>query len=359
MPNTWLLASVLPSSRSEIGTAAVIDLAGKRAPLQQIAPDHARGQRQHHVVELAAGCLGDRLGPRQRDRGAGETALRRNRLVQNRRRRNHAGDAVARLRIGDLADHVGDALEHRRNAAGEFHRALDLEHGVVEQDRSEIALAGTRQIEGLRRRRAVEGLAPELLVGIDQVGGDVARLVAALGLRNRLLDHARHRGDVVDHVGQRRTRAAVDAGVMHLGIEPDLVVLHALEDIELPERPGAVEELGMHPADDALQRGAVIRRRQAAAEDVTVDVELVVLDPGRMIDVERRLFQTRFEDRRDVQPRGDHRLEVLEEVAVVVLRQAEDRHAADMHRHLRRFQIQKRRVHRRQFLGVRHIFLPQ
>src|SRR5882757_5200466 len=28
MPNTWLLASVLPSSRSEIGTAAVIDLLG-------------------------------------------------------------------------------------------------------------------------------------------------------------------------------------------------------------------------------------------------------------------------------------------------------------------------------------------
>ena len=28
MPNTWLLASVLPSSRSEIGTAAVSDLFG-------------------------------------------------------------------------------------------------------------------------------------------------------------------------------------------------------------------------------------------------------------------------------------------------------------------------------------------
>src|SRR5437868_10083591 len=28
MPNTWLLESVLPSSRSEIGTAAVIDLVG-------------------------------------------------------------------------------------------------------------------------------------------------------------------------------------------------------------------------------------------------------------------------------------------------------------------------------------------
>ena len=28
MPNTWLLESVLPSSRSEIGTAAVSDLVG-------------------------------------------------------------------------------------------------------------------------------------------------------------------------------------------------------------------------------------------------------------------------------------------------------------------------------------------
>src|SRR3984957_2842052 len=28
MPNTWLLASVLPSSRNEIGTPAVIDFAG-------------------------------------------------------------------------------------------------------------------------------------------------------------------------------------------------------------------------------------------------------------------------------------------------------------------------------------------
>ena len=97
----------------------------------------------------------------------------------------------------------------------------------------------------------------------------------------------------------------------------------------------------MHPADDALERGAIARRRQAGAEDVTVDVELVVLDPGRMIDVERRLLQPRLEDRRDVQPRDDHRLEVFEEVALVIVGQAKDRHAADMHRHFRRFQIEK------------------
>ena len=167
-----------------------------------------------------------------------------------------------------------------------------------------------------------------------------------------------HRRHIVDHVGERRTGAAVDAGVMHLGIEPDLVVLHAFEDIELPQRTGAVEKLGMHPADDALQRRPVVRRREAAAEDVAVDVELVVLDPARVIDVQRRLFQPRLQDRRNVQPRTDHRLEVLEEIALVILGQAEDRHASDMHRHFRRFQIQKRRVHRRQFLGVTHGFLP-
>ena len=45
-------------------------------------------------------------------------------------------------------------------------------------------------------------------------------------------------------------------------------------------------------------------------------------------------------------------LKLFEEVALVVLGQAEDRHAPDMHRHFRRFQIQKRRVHRGQLPGV-------
>lgn len=103
----------------------------------------------------------------------------------------------------------------------------------------------------------------------------------------------------------------------------------------------------MHPADDALERGAVAWRGQAGAKDVAVDVELIVLDPGGMVDVERCLLQPRFQDRRDVQARDDHRLEVFEEVALVVVWQAEDRHAADMHRHFRRFQIEKRRIQRR------------
>ena len=175
----------------------------------------------------------------------------------------------------------------------------------------------------------------------------VSRL--ALRLLGRLRHLARHRADVVDHVGQRRARAAVDAGMVDLRVEADLVVLHALEHIELPQRTRAVEKLGMHPADGALEDGAAVRRRQAGAEDVAVDVELIVLDPARVIDVQRRLRQPRLQDRRDVQAAGDHRLEVFEEVALIAVLQPEDRHAADMHRHLRRLEIEEGGVNRRQF----------
>src|SRR4051794_2611856 len=145
---------------------------------------------------------------------------------------------------------------------------------------------------------------------------------------------------------------------MHLGVQPYLIVLHALKDIELPKRSGTIEKLGMHPANDALKSRAIVRGRKAAAEDMPVDVELVVFDPRRVVDIERRLFQPCLEDRRDVQPRGDHCLEFLEEVALVILGQTEDGHASDVHRHFRRLQIKKRRVHRGQLLGLTHGPLP-
>jgi len=51
-----------------------------------------------------------------------------------------------------------------------------------------------------------------------------------------------------------------------------------------------------------------------------------------------------------MQPRGDHRLEVFEDRPCSP-QAGEDRHAPDMHRHFRRFQVQKRRVHRGQLFA--------
>ena len=93
----------------------------------------------------------------------------------------------------------------------------------------------------------------------------------------------------------------------------------------------------MHPADGLFQNDAIRRGRKAGAEDMTIDVELVVLDPARIVDIEGRFLQTGLKDRRDMNPVRDHLLEVFEEVALVTLGQLEDRHASDMHRHLGRF----------------------
>ena len=129
------------------------------------------------------------------------------------------------------------------HAGGELHRGLDLEHRVVEQDRSEIALSRARQLEALRRGRRIERLASRAADRNRSRLAAMSRGSCADLARRRRLDLPRHRRHVVDHAGERRTGAAVDAGVVHLGIEPDLVVLHAFEDIELPERTGAVESL--------------------------------------------------------------------------------------------------------------------
>ena len=95
----------------------------------------------------------------------------------------------------------------------------------------------------------------------------------------------------------------------------------------------------MHPADQTLERRHVRRRRQRAAENMTIDVELLVLDPAWTIDVERRVRELPGQHRSEMQTPCDHRLHVLEEVAAIILRQLEDRHAADMHRHLRRLHV--------------------
>src|ERR1700722_12437041 len=56
MPNTWLLASVLPSSRREIGTAAVIDFEGS-APRSQLPwRATAEWRRRRSCVRTISAC---------------------------------------------------------------------------------------------------------------------------------------------------------------------------------------------------------------------------------------------------------------------------------------------------------------
>src|SRR5256885_3037158 len=61
MPNTWLLASVLPSSRSEIGTAAVSDLLGSAPWLSRYLRSTPLASARTTSFSLPLACLASAL----------------------------------------------------------------------------------------------------------------------------------------------------------------------------------------------------------------------------------------------------------------------------------------------------------
>jgi hypothetical protein len=85
---------------------------------------------------------------------------------------------------------------------------------------------------------------------------------------------------------------AVDRGVVHLGDLGDPAPLvDAFDDVQLPQRAGAVEWPGVDTADHLgqLLRGA--GRGHGVVADVVVEVEVRVLDPVGQVDPERNLDQ--------------------------------------------------------------------
>ena len=95
---------------------------------------------------------------------------------------------------------------------------------------------------------------------------------------------------------------AVDRRVVHLGDEADLAVVEALDEPQLPQRPAAVERAAGDVADDLGQLVHRARRRHGDAVEVGVEVEVGVLDPHRMAEVERHRHQPAAERLEQVQP---------------------------------------------------------
>jgi len=58
--------------------------------------------------------------------------------------------------------------------------------------------------------------------------------------------------------------AAIDAGMMHLGIESDLVSFMPSKTIELQSRTGAIEKLGYASSRPIAPASRVVRSRKAA-----------------------------------------------------------------------------------------------
>ena len=72
--------------------------------------------------------------------------------------------------------------------------------------------------------------------------------------------------------------------------------------VHLPQRPAQVERAGVQPGDLDAQLAPVARLRQGDVADVELEVEVAVLDPVRVVELERHPHQPLAERPRDVQP---------------------------------------------------------
>jgi hypothetical protein len=178
-----------------------------------------------------------------------------------------------------------------------------------------------------------------------------AELIGVVGARTPRRRHLAHLGrGVVEHLGQLDPGLAVDAAVVRLGVVGDLAVLEAVDDVHLPQRAAAVEQRGVQPRD---QRVELLHRPGAAqgrAAHVVVEIDIVVLDPHRIGQLEGHLRELAVEQAAQVHALADQRLHVLVVVALVAFRQLEQHEAADVHRRLRRFEMQEGRVHAAQMI---------
>ncbi len=217
------------------------------------------------------------------ERGAGRLGRR------ERRRVVHLGSVAA---AEPLAQEVAEAAGQRlRDQIGQGAQA------AVPGGRGQ--LADHPQVLTQELLRPAQVLAhrdlQQLVVGRDGLGvpggGDAGRADVGVG---------------VEQEGEHeRARRAVDGGVVDLGELRDVPALEALDDVELPQRPAAVERAGHdagHRLGQLLERP---RRSHGVVPDVEVDVEVVVLHPVGEIQAERHLDQAAAERRQLVHPLQD------------------------------------------------------
>ena len=69
---------------------------------------------------------------------------------------------------------------------------------------------------------------------------------------------------------------------MDLGVEREPTIAQSLDQVEFPEGPVAIQQIGVEARDHAFELAVVTRRGQHGVADVVVDVEPVVLDQRRL-----------------------------------------------------------------------------
>jgi hypothetical protein len=232
--------------------------------LDQPPPHRARAGADDDVVDRRAVLVLGGLEVLERELPEREPPVRR--------------DPAGELRLGCDEVRAVDAVAHepRRQARDGAHAGEDAERGLVEvRDRLRQPLDHpdrvARQAEQpepehlQRRRRRVR----EVVLRIDRTD------LTAFG---RQVEQQRH---------DLRAAQPVDHGVVDLRQHRDEPGLVALDDVDLPQRPRAVERAGHDPRDLVGELGVVARRGERHLTHVVAEVDLGLLDPVGMVEPER------------------------------------------------------------------------
>lgn len=156
-------------------------------------------------------------------------------------------------------------------------------------------------------------------------------------------------GEVADQAGPAD---AVDARVVHFQQHRQPSVRQALDHVALPQRMRPVEPL---PGDVRAHLGelaVVARRGQADPVHMVVEVEILVLDPHRMVQVPEWIVEFAAERRDQRDAFGEAALELRERVAAGHGRAVEGEQAADVQDLRGRLQVEEARVQPAQSLHV-------
>ena len=158
------------------------------------------------------------------------------------------------------------------------------------------------------------------------------------GRRARLQVHAaRHQ------VGRRH---AVGQRVVDLAEHGDPAVGQALDEVHLPQRPAAVQRRAGDLADGVVELAPAAGAVHPVGPDVVLEVDLAVLPPHRVVELERDVDQLVAERVELVEPAVDDLAEVVdaERAGPSSSSSVDDRELQRVHVHGRRFAVQQYRV---------------
>ena len=121
---------------------------------------------------------------------------------------------------------------------------------------------------------------------------------------------ARHGIGIEQRLRQCHAALAIKRRVMHFAIERDFAVLQTLDHIKLPQRLIAIKQRRVQFSDTRLKLRLRTRLGQGERTDVIVKINVILVQPNRVGQIEGHEHQLARKQRRQMQARLDMVAEV-------------------------------------------------